>query len=49
MLARRYRKLAARLEVEVHELRNLALAPESAPALDLGPGTALGHPLERGS
>lgn len=29
MLARRYRKAAAKLEVEVHELRNLPLAPEA--------------------
>jgi uncharacterized integral membrane protein len=50
MLARRYRKLAAKLEVEVHELRNLPLAPEPPQAdLDVGPGTALGHALERGS
>ena len=49
MLARRYRKAAARLEVEVHELRNLPLAPEAPAALDLGPGTPLGHALERGS
>jgi len=49
MLARRYRKAVAKLEVEVHELRNLPLAPE-APAVDeFGPGTPLGHALERGS
>jgi uncharacterized integral membrane protein len=29
MLARRYRKAAGRLEAEVHELRNLPLAPEA--------------------
>jgi uncharacterized integral membrane protein len=29
MLARRYRKAAVRLEAEVHELRNLPLAPEA--------------------
>jgi len=49
MLARRYRKAAAKLEVEVHELRNLPLAPEAPADLDLGPGTPLGHALERGS
>ena len=49
MLARRYRKLAAKLEVEVHELRNLPLAPESPDAQELGPGAPLGHALERGS
>jgi uncharacterized integral membrane protein len=49
LLARRYRKLAAKLEVEVHELRNLPLAPESPDALEQGPDTALGRALERGS
>jgi hypothetical protein len=50
MLARRYRKLAAKLEVEVHELRSLPLAPESPAAdPDAGSGTPLGHALERGS
>ena len=49
MLVRRYRKLAAKLEVEVHELRNLPLATESPDAPELGPGSPLGHALERGS
>ena len=46
LLARRYRKAIAKLEVEVHELRNLPLAPESPEAPELAPG--LGHALERG-
>jgi uncharacterized integral membrane protein len=49
MLARRYRKAAAKLEVEVHELRNLPLAPEAPDADDFGPEAPLGHALERGS
>jgi hypothetical protein len=50
MLARRYRKLAAKLEVEVHELRNLPLAPDSPGVeADIGSGAAPGHALERGS
>ena len=49
MLARRYRKAVARLEVEVHELRNLPLAPDVPAAEDFGPGAPLGHALERGS
>jgi uncharacterized integral membrane protein len=48
MLARRYRKLAARLEFEVHELRNLPLAPESPDALEPEPDGAFGSALERG-
>jgi uncharacterized integral membrane protein len=49
MLARRYRKAVAKLEVEIHELRNLPLAPESPGAPEHEPGTPLGHALERGS
>ena len=49
MLARRYRKAAARLEVEVHELRNLPLAPEPPPEDEPGPEASLGPALERGS
>ena len=49
MLARRYRKTVTKLEVEVHELRNLPLAPESPSAPEHEPGTPLGHALERGS
>jgi uncharacterized integral membrane protein len=48
MLARRYRKAVARLEVEVHELRNLPLAPEAAGPGDAGPDAALGHASRRG-
>ena len=49
MLARRYRKAAAKLEVEVHELRNLPLAPEAPAVEDFEPEARLGHALERGS
>ena len=49
MLARRYRKAVAKLEVEVHELRNLPLAPEAPRAPEHEPGEPLGHVLERGS
>lgn len=49
MLARRYRKASAKLEAEVHELRNLPLAPEAPGVEEDGPGAAFGHVLERGS
>ena len=49
LLARRYRKAVEKLEVEVHELRNLPLAPEAPAEPELGSGTPLGHALERGS
>src|SRR5262245_5671034 len=47
MLARRWRKAAARLEGEVHELRNLPLAPEGPE--DGDPEAPLGHAPLRGS
>jgi hypothetical protein len=49
MLARRYRRAAARLELELHELRNLPLAPEAPAAADAGADAALGHATRRGS
>ena len=49
MLARRYRKAAAKLDIEVHELRNLPLAPEAPPEDEPVPGAPLGPALERGS
>jgi uncharacterized integral membrane protein len=49
MLARRYRKAVARLELELHELRNLPLAPEAPAAGDAGADAALGHATRRGS
>jgi uncharacterized membrane protein YciS (DUF1049 family) len=49
MLARRYRKVVARLEAEVHELRNLPLVPD-APEPDAAAAEApLGQALPRGS
>ena len=36
LVARRYRKRLASLEAEIHQLRNLPLAPEEAPRLDAG-------------
>ncbi len=48
LLARRYRKAAARLEVEVHELRNLPLVPEGPGEGDAAPDAALGHAPLRG-
>ena len=47
MLARRWRKSAARLEAEVHELRNLPLAPACPEEGD--PEAPLGHAPLRGS
>jgi uncharacterized integral membrane protein len=49
MLARRYRKAAAKLDAEVHELRNLPLAPESPGVDEDGAAVLPGHVLERGS
>jgi uncharacterized integral membrane protein len=53
LLARRYRKAAARLEVEVHELRSLPLAPEGPGLRDLeadaAADAALGRTPLRGS
>jgi uncharacterized integral membrane protein len=48
MLARRYRKATGRLEAEVHELRNLPLAPELPGEGDPGDGGPLAHAPPRG-
>ncbi len=42
-VARRYRKLVAGLQAEVHQLRSLPLSPGKTPATD-----AVGDPSERG-
>ena len=47
LLARRWRKAAARLERQVHELRNLPLAPAGPEEGD--PEAPLGHAPLRGS
>lgn len=52
LMARRYRRTVARLEAEIHQLRNLPLADEGSPrrAAGVGPGGAAappGGPLTR--
>jgi hypothetical protein len=50
MLSRRYRKATARLEAQVHELRNLPLAPElPGDERDLALGEPVAHAPPRGS
>jgi TRAP-type C4-dicarboxylate transport system permease small subunit len=46
LVARRYRKLVAGLQAEVHQLRSLPLADRAAPSAD---GPAPPNTLERGS
>jgi uncharacterized integral membrane protein len=51
LLSRRYRKEVSALESELHQLRNLPLAPEGQPALAPGgavPATAAGSEGRRG-
>ena len=48
LLSRRYRKAAERLEAQVHELRNLPLAPELPGEGDPGAGEPVAHAPPRG-
>ena len=49
LLARRWRRAAARLESQVHELRNLPLSPGEPGELDLEADAPLGQAPLRGS
>jgi uncharacterized integral membrane protein len=48
LLARRYRRTVARLEIEIHELRNLPLDPDAGLADDALPPAPLARALPRG-